>query len=483
MSEKNIASTGNNSDDLPKGWIETKLDAVCTVNSGIGFPKIYQGGKKEKYSFYKVGDISKTVRNNCLWLNESDNYVSQEICDLLKGKLFPKGTIVFAKIGEALKLNRRAISSTDSLFDNNVMGLISNESVIEILYLYYFFITIKLGNLSRSTTVPSIRKTDVESIPIPIPPLNEQKRIVSKIESIFAQIDAIRENLERLASQVTSASGSLVQLKSSVLKQAFEGRILPQDPNDEPAEILLKRIHKDSVKELFFEKDDLPKGWIRTDLENISTVILGQSPPSSTYNKEGSGLPFFQGKADFGEFYPTTRVWCDSPKKTAEKNDILISVRAPVGSTNISPETCCIGRGLSAIKTLEVADMSYVFYHLRYLENHISQKGTGTTFKAITGKQLKSIKVSLPPLLEQHRIVSKIESIFGRIDAIEKQVDDSLTKLDQLKKSTLKKAFEGKLVPQDPSDEPAEILLQKIKQQKEQLIQNQKPSKRKKIVK
>ena len=206
--------------------------------------------------------------------------------------------------------------------------------------------------------------------------------------------------------------------------------------------------------------------WHIDNLENISVIILGQSPPSSTYNKEGNGLPFFQGKADFGNIHPTARVWCNTPKKIAEKNDILISVRAPVGSTNISLETCCIGRGLSAIRPLEVTDMLYIFYHLRHLENHISQKGTGTTFKAITGTQLKSIKVYLPPLPEQHRIVSKIESIFERIDAIDMYVKDALRTLDMLKQSVLKQAFEGKLVPQDPNDEPASVLLERIRQKK-----------------
>ena len=387
-------------ENLPKGWIKTELEICIEILDRKRIP-INSNERKQRQGtipYYgatgQVGYIDDYLFDEELVLLGEDG---APFLDHFKTKAYViKGKSWVNNHAHVLK---------------GVKEILLNEFLCHFLnqFQYHSYVT--------GTTRLKLNQSRMKNIPITLPPLPEQKRIVTKIESIFAQIDAIRENLERLASQVTSASGSLVQLKSSVLKQAFEGRILPQDPNDEPAEILLKRIHKDSVKELFFEKDDLPKGWIRTDLENISTVILGQSPPSSTYNKEGSGLPFFQGKADFGEFYPTTRVWCDSPKKTAEKNDILISVRAPVGSTNISPETCCIGRGLSAIKTLEVADMSYVFYHLRYLENHISQKGTGTTFKAITGKQLKSIKVSLPPLLEQHRIVSKIESIFARIDA------------------------------------------------------------------
>jgi len=216
---------------------------------------------------------------------------------------------------------------------------------------------------------------------------------------------------------------------------------------------------------------ELPEGWIRTGLESISMIILGQSPSSSTYNKEKHGLPFFQGKAEFGEIHPTVRIWCNAPKKIAEKDDILISVRAPVGSTNISTETCCIGRGLAAIRVLEMADMMYVFYHLRHLENHISQKGTGTTFKAITGKQLRSVKLSLPPLNEQKRIVSRLESILARIDATRANLEALASKassaqgsLAQLKSSVLKQAFEGRLVPQDPDDEPVEKLLRRIRE-------------------
>ena len=268
--------------------------------------------------------------------------------------------------------------------------------------------------------------------------------------------------------------------------------------------------------------EKLPEGWVRTSLENISTIILGQSPPSSTYNKEKTGLPFFQGKTEFGELHPVAKVWCDSPKKiakkndilisvrapvgstnistdtccigrglsairtsetvdmmyvfyhlrhkkNAKKNDILISVRAPVGSTNISTDTCCIGRGLSAIRTSETVDMMYVFYHLRHMESHIAQKGTGTTFKAITGKQLRSIKLSLPPLSEQKRIVVKIKSIFAQIDAakerLERLVPQTKTasgSLDALRNSVLKQAFEGKLVLQNLNDESVGTALQKI---------------------
>ena len=94
-----------------------------------------------------------------------------------------------------------------------------------------------------------------------------------------------------------------------------------------------------------------------TALRDVCEINMGQSPDSSSYNKEGRGIPFFQGNADFGERNPVTRVWCDAPSKIANANDILISVRAPIGAVNYAAETCCIGRGLAAI----TPDLNRVF--------------------------------------------------------------------------------------------------------------------------
>ena len=130
---------------------------------------------------------------------------------------------------------------------------------------------------------------------------------------------------------------------------------------------------------------DLPNGWVWTSLEKISHIILGQSPPSSTYNTDGEGLPFYQGKLEFGKLYPTARKWCTAPKKIAEKGDVFISIRAPVGPTNICPEKSAVGRGLAAIRGLGGIDSFFILYLLRGFENEIASRGTGTTFDAITG--------------------------------------------------------------------------------------------------
>jgi len=141
-------------------------------------------------------------------------------------------------------------------------------------------------------------------------------------------------------------------------------------------------------------------------LADVAQVIMGQSPPSSTYNAVGEGLPFYQGKTDFGDMYPTPRIYCTEPSRIAEAGDILISVRAPVGPTNISQERSCIGRGISAIRVGKNLDRDFLLYFLRFYEPELAKAGTGSTFTAISREDLETIKIPLPPLTEQKRIAS-----------------------------------------------------------------------------
>jgi len=200
-----------------------------------------------------------------------------------------------------------------------------------------------------------------------------------------------------------------------------------------------------ATHELPLLKKNLPEGWVKTSMNNVCAIILGQSPPSSTYNANGEGLPFFQGKAEFGERYPIVIKYCSTPKKTAQKNDILISVRAPVGPTNIAPSECCIGRGLAAIRPLENIEHLYVFYYLRSIEHELSKIGTGTTFKAISGSDLRSIQIPLAPLDQQKLIVAEIEKQFSRLDEAVAALKRIQANLKRYKASVLKAAVEGKL--------------------------------------
>ncbi len=189
----------------------------------------------------------------------------------------------------------------------------------------------------------------------------------------------------------------------------------------------------------------VPDGWELSTLGESCDIVLGQSPSSDTYNTEGVGLPFYQGKAEFGDLYPTPEKWCSSPKKIAKKDDILISVRAPVGPTNLCPEKSCIGRGLAAIRPKNMPT-KYFLHYLRYIEKEWDSKATGTTFKAITGDVLRNQEIPLAPLPEQERIVNRIEELFSDLEAGVAALERVRAGLRRYKASVLKAAVSGRLV-------------------------------------
>ncbi len=158
-----------------------KLKDVCNFYSGTGFPTKYQGEIEGDYPFYKVGDITNNVIAGNIYLEMCNNYVSINTVKKIKGCVLPPNTVVFAKIGEALKLNRRAITSCACLIDNNAMGIAPKEDTLRIQYFYFFMKNLKMQVLAESTTVPSVRKTILEDYEVEIPSLNIQEEIESRL--------------------------------------------------------------------------------------------------------------------------------------------------------------------------------------------------------------------------------------------------------------------------------------------------------------
>lgn len=174
------------------------------------------------------------------------------------------------------------------------------------------------------------------------------------------------------------------------------------------------------------------------NLNAVAKVIAGQSPPSTTYNITGEGLPFFQGKADFQEKYPKVRSWCTSKKKKeAAPGDILMSVRAPVGPVNICNKRAVIGRGISAIRPLESTHGDFLYYFLKSNEQRIAGLGSGSTFKAITQETLGKIQIPLLPFDDQIRIAT----LLRRVEALIATRKDNLRLLDEFLESTFLEMF------------------------------------------
>ena len=151
-------------------------------------------------------------------------------------------------------------------------------------------------------------------------------------------------------------------------------------------------------------------------LKEVCMINMGQSPDSSSYNEKKEGIPFYQGNADFGEKYPITRAWRNTPIKIAQSGDILISVRAPIGALNYAKEECCIGRGLAAITPdKEKMSLEFVYWFLKGKNLELNRKGTGSTFKAISRKVLEEIMIPDINLKKQCEYANVLEKIHAAI--------------------------------------------------------------------
>ena len=181
----------------------------------------------------------------------------------------------------------------------------------------------------------------------------------------------------------------------------------------------------------------MKREWKETKLASAARAVMGQSPPSSSYNETGDGLPFFQGKADFTSFHPSPSKWCTQPLRLAKKNDILMSVRAPVGDVNMSMESCCIGRGLAALSCNPGTNPYFLYFLLGSLKAEIEKRGTGTTFLSINKNVLEQLEIHLPSLPEQKKIAAVLLKIQRAIETQDRMIQS----LRDLKKSTMQHLF------------------------------------------
>ena len=289
--------------------------------------------------------------------------------------------------------------------------------------------------MNRGVALSHIGVNSLVDVLLPIPPLAEQKRIVSQIEALFAEVDKIDKDSADLESALTLA-------KQKVLDLAIRGKLVPQNPDDEPASELLKRIKaekdalvkagkikKDKHESFIFKGGDncyyeqfgneqriidnipfkIPDNWVWGRLEDIALLIMGQSPAGNFVSEEECGIEFHQGKIYFSE-----KILLQSPQKTTEptriapENSVLICVRAPVGTVNINPRKICIGRGLASATPLAEISTDFLFHLLNARKTALVEQATGSTFISVTREQIKELLIPLPPLQEQKKIVSCI---------------------------------------------------------------------------
>ncbi|NEX90628.1 restriction endonuclease subunit S [Aeromonas rivipollensis] len=442
-----------------ENWVAAQLSDLVRVTSGIGFPKKYQGKQNGLYPVYKVSDVSNAVRNNNGKADSAGHYVDQYEADELKGEIFEEGVTLFAKIGEAIKLNRRAFVIKPGLADNNVMAVI--PSITESCrFIYHFMNTIDLSEASRSTTVPSIRKSDIETLTLAVPSLAEQKEIANRLDTLLAQVEATQASLARIPE-------ILKRFRQSVLAAAVSGKL---------------------TEEWRTKNDSTP--WLDGVLGDfINKPTYGSSAKSQ---KEGL-VPVLRmgnlqnGKLDWADLVYTTDS-IEIEKYNLEYGDVLFNrTNSPelVGKTSIyRGERAAIYAGyLIKISCLPALNPEFLNYHLNSPSARAycyAVKSDGVSQSNINAKKLAAYPISLPAPAEQTEIVRRVEQIFAYADSIEQQTKAALEKVNNLTQSILAKAFRGELTADWRAANPdlisgknsAEALLACIKDERKGLKKN-----------
>ena len=464
---------------LPEGWVWTKVREIGQIISGQTPKGINEHGSDGEIPYFKVGDMNKL--GNETYMFYSDIALDPDVIDKLGLRIQNKGTVIFPKRGGAIGTNKKRILAQPSAYDLNIMGVY--PVIMPYLFFYYWILSVNLITLSDGSNVPQINHKDVEPLRFPLPPLPEQHRIVAKIEELFTKLDAGVESLKNVKAQ-------LRLYRQAVLKHAFEGKLTEEWKEThkselEPASVLLERIKeerkkhtKGKYKELpqwdTSDLPELPEGWMWTRIGEICETTSGGTPSRKNKRYYRGDIPWMKsGELEnniitSAEEYITEEGLENSSAKIIPAGTLLIALYgATVGKLGILGIDSAINQAICAIFTPTRLEKKYLFWYLMGYRNELLNSRIGGAQPNISQTIVNKTILPLPSHSEQQIIVEEIERRFSVADDVEKTVDQSLKQAVRLRQSILKTAFEGKFVLQDSTDEPASVLLERIKAERE----------------
>ena len=410
---------------IPENWKWVRLGEIGKIIGG-GTPKTtnleyWQNGK---IAWITPADM-KNIKGKYISCGKKN--ITLLGLEKSSAQLLPKGSILFssrAPIGY-VAIAREEVSTNQGF--KSIVPFSLNLS----LYLYYVLLGMVdiIKKLGTGTTFKEVSGSVVEKILVPLPPLAEQKRIVEKLDNVLANIDELKASEEKLSILQKNFPD---KLKKSILQSAIQGKLTEQLATDDNVEDLLQAIKEEKerlIKEKKIKKQKplpeiteeeipfaIPESWKWVRLGEVILLNMGQSPNSEDVGNDG--IEFHQGKIYFtDEIIGFSDKYCSKPKKISNANEILLSVRAPVGEVNLNNREICIGRGLASIKIIN-SEERYFFYLLFYCKKIFEKKSTGTTFKAISKDIIENLLIPLPPLAEQKRIVEKLDKLLADIEEL-----------------------------------------------------------------
>lgn len=429
---------------VPDNWCWTYWGNCGEFIAGNAFKKDYQGFQNYHIPFYKVGSLKYSDDNGILY--DNSNTINDEILKILKATLIPVNSIIFAKIGEAIRLNRRSINNKACCIDNNLMAFVSKVGFWK--YFYFWSLQLDLYDYTNATTVPAIRKSDLEGIEMPLPPLAEQQRIVERIETLFAKLDETKEKLQ-------NTLDTFEIRKTAILHKAFTGELtanwrkhhgLTMDSWEEKrlGEVCKINPSKINTKNL---SDDLEVSFFpMASLSEITGEIV--DPEIRTLGKVKNGFTnFSEGDVVFAKITP-----CMENGKSAIIGKLINDIG--YGTTEFYVLRC--GEELSN---------KYLHHIVRSkkFRDEAKQNMTGAVGQQrVPKKYMEDYMLNLPTFSEQTEIVRIIDDLLAKEQQAKELAENALAKIELIKKSILARAFRGELGTNNPADEPAVELLKRM---------------------
>ena len=375
----------------------TQLKTIADIQTGPF------GSQLHKEDYVETGTPIVTVEHlgNRVFTEQNLPRVSDSDKARLIKYTLSTGDIVFSRVGSVDRCSYVDKSHDGWMFSGRCLRVRPTE-LVDSLYLYYYFCLEEtkqfVRNIAVGATMPSINTKLLGEVEIALPDLNNQKRIAAVLSSLDDKI----ENNQKLNDNLQQQAMAL-------------------------------------YAEMFLNSSD--SNVTSGTLSDIAVITMGQSPSGSSYNEDGVGEVFYQGRAEFGFRFPKRRLFTTEPKRMAETGDVLLSVRAPVGDLNVAYERCCIGRGLGAIHS-KTGHSSFVLYTMFALRSQLDVfNGEGTVFGSINRDALNAIPIDIPPVTE----IDQFEAVAHPIDELIRANYEENCRLEAIRDSLLPKLMSGEI--------------------------------------
>jgi type I restriction enzyme S subunit len=479
---------------LPKGWSVTKIQDVADVGTGAT-PK---RGTKE---FYESGTIpwitSGAVSQGRI--TYADEFITEAAIRSTNCKVFPSGTILVAMYGEGKTRGSVARLAIDAATNQALAAIVlPNDDVVSGEFLMNFLTSqySQLRGLAAGGVQPNLNLQLIRTTNFPLPPPPEQKRIVGKLDALTAKSARARTELARIETLVS-------RFKQAVLSKAFNGE-LTKDWREETG-IALSKLQKAEIADAidaallarrgsrtqthrvdFSIISDAPSSWANGIIAVASALVVGFAFKSEWYVADGVKL--LRG----ANIAPRAIDWSDlqslDPSRVneferylVEAGDIVLAMDRPIISTGLKvaqitkqDEGCLLVQRVARFRATDLVAQNLLWWFLnaQIFLSHSLQRATGSDLPHISGDDISTCPIPIPPLEEQHEIVRRIEAAFAKIDRLAAEAKRALELVGKLDEAILSKAFRGELVPQDESDEPASALLERVRAEREAAPRN-----------